>query len=126
MSEEGEIVQMKMAKASVKDLENAITLCGMIEDIDRECYPRDANNEWPDDDPQWFDIDDPQHCQVFARRILNVSRGIGRVIWGMNCMMNPENNLIDPDADTLEFHPRVVAGWKLLDAQKEANGDQAE
>jgi len=33
--------------------------------------------------------------------------------------MNPANNLIDPDADTLEFHPRVVAGWKLLDAQEQ-------
>ena len=119
MSEEGEVVQMKMAKASIKDMDNATTLCGMIEDVDRGYFPRDANNKWPDGDAERFDIDDPEHCQQFARRILSVSRGIGRVIWGMNCIMNPANNLIDPDADTLEFHPRVVAGWKLLDAQEQ-------
>lgn len=122
MSNEGEVVGLRMAKASKEDLDNITTLCGMIEDAAKGYFPRDANNEWPDGDPGDFNIDDPEHCQVFARRVLGVSRGIGRVVWGACCMLNPENKLIDPDKDYLDFHPRVKAGWKLLDEQEAASG----
>lgn len=36
MSEEGEVVGMRMCKASKEDLDNITTLCGMIEDVQRD------------------------------------------------------------------------------------------
>lgn len=102
---------MKMAKANKSDMETALKLCGALEAMDRRCFPNGSEGE---NDPEYFDRDDNEHCGQALRNVLSILQGgsIGRVIWGMYVMLDPENKVVDPDADTLEDHPDTVAAMK--------------
>ena len=102
---------MKMAKASKADLDMAMDLANVLGDIERGHFPQeiseteaDANN----DDVEWIDTHDrEQYGRLIdgLKRLLN--RGsIFRVIWGMTVICDPSNECIDPDADTIEHHPK--------------------
>lgn len=102
---------MKMAKASTADMEMAMKLCSALEAMDRRFFPEGAEGEH---DPEDFDCDDDAHCGQALRHVIDILQGgsIGRVIWGMYVMLDPENKVVDPDADTLEEHPETVAAMK--------------
>ncbi len=106
---------MKMAKASTADMEMALKLCSALEAMDRRFFPDGAEGE---NDPEDFDCDDDAHCGQALRHVLDILQGgsIGRVIWGMYVMLDPENKVVDPDADTLEDHPETVAA--MNDAER--------
>ena len=60
---------------------------------------------------EWLDErDTDQYAKLLdgLRRLLNQG-SISRVIWGMAVICDPANEIIDPDADTLEAHPRLDA-----------------
>lgn len=99
---------MKMAKASQSDMEMAITLCSALEALDRRFLPKGSEGE---NDPEDFDREDDEHCGMALRHVLDIlERGsIGRVIWGMYVLLDPENKVVDPGADSLEEHPETVA-----------------
>lgn len=99
---------MKMAKASKADMEMALKLCSALEAIDRRFFPEGAEGENECAD---FDMDDDEHCGTVLRHLYDILQGgsVVRVIWGMYVLMDPDNKLIDPDADCLELHPALQA-----------------
>lgn len=97
---------MKMAKASQADLDMALDLISVLNDIEDGQFPGRFD---PDSEStEWLDSNDSQQCDKLIdnlRRLLN--RGsIGRVIMGMAVVCDPSNECIDPDADTIEYHPK--------------------
>lgn len=100
---------MKMAKASEADLNMALKLCSALEAIERRFFPDGSEGQ---NDPEDFDIDDDAQCGQVLRHLDGILRvgSIGRVIWGMAVLLDPENKTVDPDASTLEPHPENVAG----------------
>lgn len=97
---------MKMAKASPEDLDMALDLISVLDDIERGYFPHRFSD--PDSEiSEWLDFTNrEQYGRLIdnLRRLLN--RGsIGRVIMGMAVVCDPANECIDPDADTIEHHP---------------------
>lgn len=102
---------MKMAKASDKDIDAAGNAMGILQDIASGYYPAHRDE---DDAPHYFDPDDKEHLRRFYERMaatLDAAPGWpGRVIGGMcYVIMYDANRIIDPDADTVEVHPRFAA-----------------
>lgn len=97
---------MKMAKASEADLDMALNLIGVLDDIEKGYFPHRFDPE--SESIEWLDTQDSQQYDKLIdnlRRLLN--RGsIGRVIMGMAVVCDPSNECIDPDADTIEHHPK--------------------
>lgn len=96
-----------MAKASQADLDMALDLISVLDDIERRYFPSLFGD--PDSESiEWIDTcDRDQYARLIdnLRRLLN--RGsIGRVIMGMAVVCDPENECIDPDADCIEHHPK--------------------
>lgn len=100
-------VTMKMAKASSNDIEQTLSLCGLLESISKGYYPSTADSEA--DEPTFFDEDDPEHLRVFYDRVKacldTAPGGVFRVAFGFSTLMS--NNVVDPDLDHLELHPRI-------------------
>ena len=101
---------MKIAKASDADMEMALELCAAMEAIERQSFPEGAED---DDNPDDFDIHDDEHCGRALRKIHEILRNgsIGRVIWGMGVLLDPDNKMVDPKARTLEHHPDTLAAF---------------
>lgn len=97
---------MKMARASERDLEAALAVSRILEDLEEGYMPG------PDDaeDIEFFDRDDPEQCRRALDAILRAAQqgGIFRVTFGMTVVLDPRNKLLDPDADTLELSPEHV------------------
>jgi hypothetical protein len=81
-----------------------------------------------DDDSEeleFFDRDDAEQCQRVVGMLLDATRhtSLFRVVFGMAVVLDPQNELLDPDADTIEKHPKIIAALEAYDAEKEkANG----
>jgi len=104
---------MKMAKATQQDIEASLKLMTLLQHVDDGNYP-----SIDEDTPSFFDEDDPDHLLFFYQKIkvlMDEAPGfIGRVVGGFHTLMN--NDLVDPDLDYLELHPR------LRDALKQKEG----
>lgn len=101
---------MKMAKASTEDLDAAIDVAGVIENVcGSGYYPSKPDTDA--DDPTFFDPDDRDHLRAFYDRVMEIVApapgGLFRVTGGMHTIFH--NNIVDPDDDVLGLHPRLVA-----------------
>lgn len=98
---------MKMAKASQADIDLAIKITSILEEADRGMMYTDIAEE----DDESFESDNPEHCMRVMSALLDEMRkgGLGRVTWGMYVLLDPDNKMVDPDADTLEHHPERKA-----------------
>jgi len=78
------------------------------EDIAAGRYPA---TEEEDAAPAWFDSDDREHLQYLHRRLVGLAaRGsLFRVVCGLETLLSDANALVDPAADHLALHPRLVA-----------------
>lgn len=107
---------MKMAKASQMDLDTALKLLSILDAVDNGYVPTDGDG---DDELEHFDRSNVAHLQAFYDQVQALlgrgTSGLSRVIWGFATILH--NNVIDPDADTLEFHPRIRKALALLAAQ---------
>jgi len=97
---------MKMAKASEADLNMALDLISVLDDIERGYFPY----RFGDKDSETSEWIDTRNREQYDRLIDNLKRllnrgSIGRVIMGMAVVCDPANKCIDPGADTLEHHP---------------------
>lgn len=113
---------MKMAKASEEEMERSIVLSGMLLDVDGGDFPRGINGERDENDPDYFDVDDPEHLRAFHDRVMGTMAGIHRVTWGFHTLMH--NDIVDPDLDHLELHPRIVAALATAEEAKPQPQDQ--
>ena len=97
---------MKMARATEQDLESALTVSRIIEELEKGYLPGDDNAE----ETEFFDQNDLEHCKRALDAILSAAHqgSIFRVTFGMAVVLDPRNKLLDPDADTLELHPDLV------------------
>lgn len=110
---------MKMAKASDRDIDAAGELLQLLDIIDRRWGGPCPVAQAPDDLFEFlgeadsdFDADEPEHLQVLYNHLARLLRRApsfhGRVIGGMCYVIhNPRNEIIDPDLDYLEMHPKL-------------------
>lgn len=102
---------MKMAKATERDIDAAGDAMSVLIDLSSGYYPKRDGDECDD---HHFDPEDPDHLATFYRLMvatLDASPGWpSRVIGGMcYVIMYDANRIVDPEADTLEIHPRFGA-----------------
>lgn len=93
--------QLVMAKASPKDIEAAKDLHHFIEAIARDC---EDLSEVCDE----FDLKGYEDCTTMQEYLATAWRkgGLFRVVWGMGVLLDPRNQIVDPDLDYLALHPR--------------------
>jgi hypothetical protein len=108
---------MKMARASEADIEAALKVTQILDDLDKRYMPSEDDGE----ELEFFDRHDAEQCQKVVGMLLDVTRhtSLLRVVFGMAVVLDPRNELLDPDADTLEKHPKIVAALEAADAAKE-------
>lgn len=109
---------MKMAKPSARDIEAAEELHQVLQMIDARFGGPFQNHEAGDDlamlldnSENAFDSDNLQHLQTLynnlARLLRNAPNFYGRVIGGMVwVIMNEANQILDPESDCIDLHPR--------------------
>jgi hypothetical protein len=116
---------MKVAKADRQDLDAAMTLMGLLDTVSSGYYPSDSDKA--EDDPLFFDADDPEHLAQLWKRLkacLDAAPGFqGRVIFGAATMMDPRNEVIDPDDDCLSLHPKLTTAMKDAERYRFLRGD---
>jgi hypothetical protein len=99
---------MKRAKATASDIDAAGDAMSVMNDISNGYYPAREGDECQD---TFFDPDEFDHLRKFydlMNATLEKSAGWpGRVIGAM-CyfILYDKNEIVDPDADTLQIHPR--------------------
>lgn len=99
---------MKMTRASNKDINAAGDAMSVLQDVGSSYYPARGDEENP---PTLFDRENPEHLRRFydlMKATLDAAPGWpGRVIGGMcYVILYEKNKIVDPNADTLELHPR--------------------
>jgi hypothetical protein len=79
-----------------------------------------------DSEIEWFDRDNSDDCRRALHAILDSSAkgSIFRVVFGMAVVLDPRNELLDPDADTIERHPRIVEALEAMAAKEVSNEDK--
>jgi len=107
---------MKMAKASEADLRMAMDLANVLDDIGRGYFPSKFSDD-EDDGIEWIDTRNREQYErlVYSLKLLLNQGSISRVIWGMAVVCDPENEAIDPVADTIELHPKRLQLEKQRD-----------
>lgn len=90
-------MRCKMAKASKEDFDAAIDVTNILQALERG--------------RPITDIEGYEDCENFEAALLKAIRqgSLMRVVWGMQVLCNPKNELIDQDSDVLEVHPSIAA-----------------
>lgn len=102
---------MKMARASKADMDMALKLCSALEAVERRFFPEGSE---ADNDPEDLDLNNDAHCGQVLRHLYELLQqgSLGRVVWGMYVLLDPDNKIVDPNARTLEPHPELEANEK--------------
>lgn len=83
-------------------------------------FPCLPNGEWKEGDPDYFDETDEEHLKAFYDRVMacvNASHGCwNRVIFGFQTVV--DNDVFDPNAHTLQWHPTLVDAVNQRNANK--------
>ena len=112
---------MKIAKASVADLDMAFELVGALDTLSSRlgaAMPEKiAKPQRDDDEAEGFSLDDGEKCRRVCEYLIRLTRSasLSRVVFGAAVMLDPRNRCVDPNADTIEHHPDAEAG---LDAKQ--------
>lgn len=101
---------MKMAKATEQDIEMAMELSSALEQLSgsfKACVPEKAKRCLDDDDDEYLDTTNSEQCQRVFDYLSSLTRSASliRVVWGMSVVLDPRNQLVDPDEDCIEHHP---------------------
>lgn len=112
---------MKMAKASQADLDMLQALHRALDAITARwsatippgCIGADGQVDAMGEEE--FDLDDAEQCQRVLRHIIDITeRGsFFRCVGNLLVLLDPTNPCVDPAADTLEAHPRLLQLDKL-------------
>lgn len=108
-------MSMKMAKASKADLDGAMTLTNALDCLTGNwpTMPEAVESPGHAAAGEPFDREDPQQCTRALGHLLDLAENtsLTRVVWGCAVVMDPKNRCVDPDADTIEHHPKVLKAW---------------
>lgn len=107
------IHHMRMSKADDADLDVAFRLIHLVDAIGDDYYPGQVEGA-----PTFFDEDNFEHLLHLYRQIKEISESSGslhRIAGAANVLLNPKNNLIDPDDDCIELHPDLKAAQQAAD-----------
>jgi len=118
---------MLMARATEEDMKNARMLLGILEDVRGNDFPRDPRRPLDDqpEQPVYFDEDDPDHLEVFYKRVMDCARGLGRVVWGMDTIL--DNHIFDESVSHLQLIPPLgVAMGKYLQEKNKPQDETVE
>lgn len=120
---------MKMAKASQADIDMAMELAGALEALSSRwgaTMPEKIakGGQTGEDRDEAFSLDDHEDCRRVCEYLINLGRSASlfRVVMGMAVVLDPRNELLDPDADTLEAHPRIRAALSAIEPLPEGYG----
>lgn len=99
---------MKMAKATDADLNMAMDLANVLGDIERGYFPKKLSDDPESESVEWLRTDDAeQYARLVDGLQTILDKGsISRVVWGMAVVCDPANECIDPDASTIDHHPK--------------------
>ena len=99
---------MKMAKASNADIEMALEVSQFIEELVDGYCPKQAMDPDDTDDIEWLDFDDREQLVRVIEALTKIAKkgSIFRVTFGMAVICDERNELLDPDSDVLEIHPK--------------------
>ncbi|MDH4581429.1 hypothetical protein E8F20_06005 [Pseudomonas sp. BN415] len=99
---------MKMARASEQDLECAQQVASFLESLIKGYLPDCITED--EDEIEWFRLDDHDQCKRVLEKLIEVAQqgSMFRVTFGMEVLLDPRNELLDPAADTLEIHPALA------------------
>ena len=94
---------MKMAKANENDLNAALEICRALESLEDGYLPSEMTE---DDDSVAYYAD--EHAEKVVEHLIAISKraSLFRVCFGMTVLLDPQNELVDPEAGTLEAHPK--------------------
>ena len=106
-------MSMKMAKASEADLKLAMNLCSALDALTGRwgaTMPEAIQQPEGNSDTEYFDPDDSEQCKRVVAYLSELagSASLMRVVWGMVVLLDPNNEIVNPDADTLEIHPKYL------------------
>ena len=99
----GRCIEMKIAAASASDVRELQIFLEQLEQIDEDgnFVPRD---QWEIDGPKTVDASGDEVVELIQGAFRKgLIAGWRRVVWGFDTLFK---NCCDPDADTLEVHPR--------------------
>lgn len=118
----GKHIRLRMAKASQDDIDGGYELGQILDAIDKGYYPtrQEEAGEEAGDAPTFFDADDIDHLQHLHRMLMDLlgrrpGFSLFRVVMGMETILR--NNILDPDDDCIELHPRFAKREQELAAQ---------
>ncbi|QOX80815.1 hypothetical protein FY034_17480 (plasmid) [Trichlorobacter lovleyi] len=101
--------ETQISRATDADLEACAILDGILNDVNRGMFPRLPDGGYQDDDPSFFNPEDPSHLREFFKRISGciaiAPGGVSRVVWGYHAILT--SNLVDANKDHLTLHPRI-------------------
>lgn len=102
---------MKMAKANQADLDAAMEICHAVEALQRGQVPDGLAGA---DDIVWYD--DNEHAAQVVEYLVKLasSASLFRVIFGMMVLLDPANEVVDPEASFLDTHPKHKQAKDLL------------
>ena len=93
---------MKMAKATTSDMEIIGELVGILNTVIYHGFSPDGSDEM-------FDKNSLEDLKLFYDKISECMEaapgGLNRIVLGYNTIL--DNDLVDPDKDYLDFHPRI-------------------
>lgn len=118
-----ETLGMRMAKASEADMQALLDVVNILEQMAKGWMPEvedDTAEDKPDD--EHFDANDSEHCKYVVGMLMRADRrgGLFRAAFGLTVLLHPKNELVDPDLDHIEKHPRIKRALALLDEHEAA------
>lgn len=99
---------MQMAKANDADILALLDVAGVVEGREKGYLP--ARDGEGDDAELWLGRDNLQHCQLVIDKLVEASGrgGLMRAAFGLTVLLHPKNELVDPDADIIKKHPKIL------------------
>lgn len=96
---------MKMAKASKNDLDVALEMCRALQSLENGYLP-DEMTEGDDGVAYYAD----EHAEKLVEHLVAISKraSLFRVCFGMTVLLDPQNEIVDPESSALELHPRLA------------------
>lgn len=95
-----------MAKATEKDMDAALAMCRALESLEDGYLPDEMT---PGEEMVAYYAD--EHAEKVVEYLVGIQKraSLFRVCFGMTVVLDPANEIVDPELSHLELHPRLLA-----------------